>query len=104
MNLPSGLKKEKLIKTDPDQIYLHDYREIIKVPHQGVLFFKKRLGEEVKKSNTVAELLDITDFKLTKLDAPISGKIIYVRTKNNINSGETAFMVLAKRGGDNKGR
>jgi len=104
LNLLSGPKKEKLIKTDLDQIYLRDYRKIIKVPHQGLLFFRKRLGDEVKKSDTVAELLDIADFKLTKLNAPISGKIIYVRTKNNINSGETAFMVLAKRGGDNKGR
>jgi len=104
LNLPSGPKKEKLIKTDPDQIYLRDCRKIIKVPHQGLLFFRKRLGDEVKKGNTVAELLDTADFKLTKLNAQISGKIVYVRTKNNINSGETAFMVLAKRGGDNKGR
>lgn len=104
LNLPSGPKKEKLIKTDPDQIYLRDCRKIIKVPHQGLLFFRKRLGDEVKKGNTVAELLDPADFKLTKLNAQISGKIVYVRTKNNINSGETAFMVLAKRGGDNKGR
>lgn len=104
LNLPSGPKKEKLIKTDHDQIYLRDCRKIIKVPHQGLLFFRKRLGDEVKKNDTVAELLDIADFKLTKLNAPISGKIIYIRTKNNINSGETAFMVLAKRGGDNKSR
>lgn len=104
LNLVSRPKKEKLIKTDSDQIYLRDCRKIIKVPHQGLLFFRKRLGDEVKKGNTVAELLDTADFKLTKLNAQISGKIVYVRTKNNINSGETAFMVLAKRGGDNKGR
>ena len=104
LNLLSGPKKEKLIKTEPDQIYLRDCRKIIKAPNQGLLFFKKRLGDEVKKSDTVADLLHITNLKLTKLNAPISGKIIYVRTKNNINSGETAFMVLAKRGGDNKGR
>ena len=104
LNLPSGPKKEKLIKTDPDQIYLRDCRKIIKAPNQGLLFFRKRLGDEVKKNDTVAELLSIADFKLTKLNTPISGKIIYIRTKNNINSGETAFMVSAKRGGDNKSR
>lgn len=104
LNLLSGPKKEQLTKTDPDQIYLRDCRKIIKVPHQGLLFFKKRLGDEVKKSDTVADLLHIANFKLTKLNAPISGEIIYVRAKNNINSGETAFMVLVKRGGDKKGR
>jgi len=102
LNLLSEPKKEKLIKTDPKQIYLRDCRKIIKAPHQGLLFFKKKLGDEVKKSDTVTGLLNITNLKLTKLNAPISGKIIYVRTKNNINSGETAFMVLVKRGGDNK--
>ncbi len=104
LNLLNEPKKEKLIKTDPEQTYLRDYRKIIKAPNQGVLFFRKKLGDEVKKSDTVADLLHITNLKLTKLNAPISGKIIYVRTKNNINSGETAFMVLAKRGGDNKER
>jgi len=48
--------------------------------------------------------LDIADFKFIKLNAPISGKIIYIRTKNNINSGETAFMILKKEGGENKVR
>lgn len=104
LNLLSGPKKEEPIETDPDQIYPRDCRKIIKVAYQGLLFFRKRLGDEVKKSDTVAELLDIADFKLIKLNAPISGKIIYIRTKNNINSGETAFMILAKKGGENEVR
>jgi len=100
INLISGPKSEETTKTD--QIYLNDCRKIIKAPYQGLLFFRKRLGEIMKKNDTVAELLDIADFKLTKLNAPISGKIIYVRTKNNINSGETAFMILPKKGGENE--
>jgi predicted deacylase len=102
INLLSGNKRDKPVKTEPSQIYLNDCRILTKSPKKGVLFFRKRLGDEVQKNDTVSELLDITDYKLIKLNAPISGKIIYVRTKNNINSGETAFMILAKKGGDNK--
>ncbi|MGB6607416.1 MAG: succinylglutamate desuccinylase/aspartoacylase family protein [Atribacterota bacterium] len=94
LNLLSGHKKEELIKTDSNQIYLNDCRVITKTTEKGILFFRKRLGDKVQKGDIVAELLDIVDFKTIKLNAPISGKIIYIRTKNNINSGETAFMIL----------
>jgi len=104
LNLLSGYKKEELIEIELSQVYLNDCREIIKTAKKGILFFRKSLGDDVKKGDTVAELLDIADFKLIKLNAPISGKIIYIRTKNNINSGETAFMILKKEGGENKVR
>ena len=60
----AGELKDKLIKTDPSNIYLGDYRKVIKVFRQGLLFFKKRLGDEVKINDTVAELLDINDYKI----------------------------------------
>jgi len=100
INLLSGPKSEETTKTD--QIYLSDCRKIIKAPYQGLLFFRKRLGEIMEKNDTVAELLDITTLKLIKLEATVPGKFIYVRTKNNINSGETAFMILPKKGGENE--
>ena len=64
ISLLSGPKSEETTKND--QIYLSDCRKIIKAPYQGLLFFRKRLGEIMKKNDTVAELLDIADFKLTK--------------------------------------
>lgn len=82
---------------------MNDCRVTIKAPNKGVLFFRKRLGEMVEKNDTVAELLELNTLELTELDSTISGKIIYMRTKNNINSGETAFMILPeKRGGENE--
>lgn len=100
LNLISGPKSKETTKTD--QVYLSDCRKIIKAPYQGLLFFRKRLAEMVEKNDTVAELLDIATLKLIKLKATVPGKIIYVRTKNNINSGETAFMILPKKGGENE--
>ena len=100
LNLLSEQKKEALKKTEPGQVYLNDCRAIIKTPKKGILFFRKGLGEVVQKDDIVAELLDIIDFKSIQLNAPVSGKLIYIRTKNHINFGETAFMVLEKRGGE----
>jgi len=102
LNLLSGHNKRELIKTEPNQIYLNDCRTIIKTTKKGILFFRKRLGDEVQKGEIVAELLDIADYKSIQLNAPTSGRIIYTRTKNNINSGETAFMILEKRGGESE--
>jgi len=102
LNLLSEQKKEELIKTESDQVYLNDCRVIVKTSKQGILLFRKGLGDEVQKGDMVAELLDMIYFKSMKLNAPISGKIIYIRTKNNINSGETAFMILEKRGGESE--
>jgi len=100
INLLSGPNSKETTKTD--QVYLSDCRKIIKAPYQGLLFFRKRLAEMVEKNDTVAELLDIATLKLIKLKATVPGKIIYVRTKNNINSGESAFMILPKKGGENE--
>jgi len=95
VNLLNGPENESPTKSD--QIYLNDCRKIIIAPFKGLLFFKKRLGDTVKKNDIVAELLKLNTLELTELDSTISGKIIYMRTKNNVNSGETAFMILPEK-------
>jgi predicted deacylase len=101
INLLNGPGNESPTKNY--QIYLNDCREIGKAPFNGILFFQKTLGDMVKKDEVIAELLDIDTLKLTKLKSSNFGKIIYLRTKNNINSGETAFMILPdKKGGESE--
>jgi predicted deacylase len=86
---------ESIIDPTPkDQVWLTDSRVFVRAPTEGAFYTHAMLGTDFSKEQTLGYWVGLEDYLPRLIDAPVDGKLIYLRTRNRVPSGETLAMFL----------
>ncbi|UCF61767.1 MAG: succinylglutamate desuccinylase/aspartoacylase family protein, partial [Anaerolineaceae bacterium] len=80
--------------TPMDHIWLVDNREFVRAPSEGAFYTHAMLGTHFTKGQTLGYWIGLEDYQPRLIFAPLDGKLVYLRTRNRVPSGETLAMFL----------
>jgi predicted deacylase len=80
--------------TPADQVWLSDQRKFVRAPGEGAFYTHALLGTDFVKGQSFGYWIGLEDYKPSLIAAPVDGKLIYLRTRNRVPSGETLAMFL----------
>jgi predicted deacylase len=80
--------------TPRENVWLTDARLLVYAPGEGVFYTRVQPGADFAEGEPFGSWVGLDDLHPRPLAAPITGKLIYLRTRNRVSHGETLAMFL----------
>jgi predicted deacylase len=88
---PGNYKREP---TPRERIWLADTRQLVRAPGEGAFYTHARLGTDFTYGEPFGLWVGLDDLQPYPLLTPVTGELIYLRTRNRVPQGETLAMFL----------
>ncbi len=80
--------------TPPDMIWLTDARQLVYAPGEGAFYTHAQLGADFTAGERFGFWVGLDDMRPHPILAPVTGKLVYLRTRNRAPHGATLAMFL----------
>jgi predicted deacylase len=84
----------ELTPTPPERHYTHDARVFVRAPSEGAFYTSFRPGADLAEGEPFGFLVPLDQPHPRPIQAPIAGRLVYLRTRNRVAQGDTLAMFL----------
>ncbi len=99
-----GPGEYKRTPTPPEKIYTHDARLLVRAPAEGAFYTHLQPGVDLAEGEPFGFWVPLAGLQPQPMPTPITGKLIYLRTRNRVPHGETLAMFLPNQHKEKKER
>ncbi len=80
--------------TPQDMVWLNDDRHFVRALSEGAFYTHARLDDDFTVKEPFGFWIGLEDLCPSQILAPVTGKLVYLRTRNRVHIGETLGMFL----------
>jgi predicted deacylase len=84
----------ELTPTPPERHYTHDARVFVRAPCEGAFYTRLYPGVDLVEGEPFGLLVPLDQPHPRPIQSPITGRLIYLRTRNRVAQGDTLAMFL----------
>ena len=90
-----GPGDHELTPTPPERHYTRDARVFVRAPCEGAFYTRFHPGVDLAEGEPFGHLVPLDQPHPKLIQSPITGKLIYLRTRNRVARGDTLAMFLS---------